>query len=126
MRLGIAAVLVLADPEIKGIAGHERLDPPPTRRAPIVERQVAIDHVRDEIRAPHGEPAHRIGLDIVLVLVEIVGAAEALAKFIRAVEHHVDVVDEIEQIGSRRAAQQQRRRRAGIDNAMPGVHGNGE
>ena len=80
MRLGIAAVLVLADPEIEAIAGHERLDPAVAGRAAVVERQVAIDDVGDEIGAPHGEPAHRIGLDVVLRLEEILGAAETVAE----------------------------------------------
>src|SRR3984957_2558693 len=84
--LRVVAVLVLADPQIERIAGHERLDPTPARRAAIVERQVAIDDVGDEIRPPHGKPAHRIGLDIVLVFVEIVRAGEAVAELIGAVE----------------------------------------
>src|ERR1700730_3825778 len=80
MGLGISPVLVLANPEIEGIAGHEGLHAPPPRRAPVVERQIAIHHVRNEIRASHGKPAHRIGLDVVLVFVEIVRTAETLAK----------------------------------------------
>ena len=88
MRLRIMAVLVLADPQIESIAGHERLDAAQAGRAAIVERQIAIDDVGNEIGAPHGEPAHRIGLDIVLVFVEIVGAGEAVAELIRAIEDH--------------------------------------
>src|SRR5262245_45916696 len=60
VRLGIAADLVLADPEIERVAGHERLDPAPADRAAVVERQVAIDDIRHEVGAPHGEAAHRI------------------------------------------------------------------
>ena len=79
VRLGIAAVLVLADPEIERVAGHERLAAASPASAGV-ERQVAIDDIGNEIGAPHGEPAHRIGLDVVLVFVEIVGAAEAVAE----------------------------------------------
>src|SRR3974377_2246481 len=46
MRLGVAAVLVLANPEIERIAGHERLDAAPTRRAAVVQRQIAVDDIR--------------------------------------------------------------------------------
>ena len=123
MRLGIMAVLVLADPQIKGVAGHERLDAAPARRTAVVERQVAIDDIGNEIGAPHGEPAHRIGLDVVLVLVEIVGARETVAELIRAIEDHLGVVDEVHQIRCRGAGQQQSRRRAGIDDAVHGVDG---
>src|SRR5262245_13434760 len=126
MRLGIAAVLVLADPEIERVAGHERLDPAPAGRAPVVERQVAIDDVRDEIRAPHGEPTYRVGLNVVLVLVEIVRAAETLPELVRAIEHHLDIVDQVEEVGRGGAGKQQRRRGTGIDDAMPGVDRNRE
>src|SRR6185369_13884986 len=37
VRLGVAAVLVLADPEIKTVAGHVRLDAAITGRAAVVE-----------------------------------------------------------------------------------------
>ena len=110
MGLGVAAVLVLADPEIKGIAGHERLDPAVAGRAAVVERQVAIDDVGNEVGAPHGEAAHRIGLDVVLVFVEIVGAAETVAELIGAVEDRAEIVDEVDQVRRRGAAEQQRRR----------------
>ncbi len=74
MRLGIAAVLVLADPEIERVAGHERLDAAPSDRATIIERQVAVDDIRHEIGAPHREPADRVRLDVVIRLEEVVGA----------------------------------------------------
>src|SRR5208282_562551 len=99
MRLGIMAVLVLADPQIEGVAGHERLDAAPAGRAAVVERQIAIDDVGNEIGAPHGEPAHRIGLDVVFVFVEIVGAGEAVAELVWAVEDRIGAVDEVHQIG---------------------------
>src|SRR3954469_11159107 len=38
MRLGVAPHLVLADPEIELVVGHEGLDAAPTGRAPVVER----------------------------------------------------------------------------------------
>src|SRR5262245_60765991 len=65
VRLGIAAGLVLADPQIEAVAGHERLDPAVAGRAAVVERQVGVDDVGNEIGAPHGEPADRIRLDII-------------------------------------------------------------
>ena len=122
VRLGIAAVLVLADPEIERVAGHERLDAAEAGRAAVVERQVAVDDVGNEIRAPHGEPAHRIRLDVVLVAVEVVGADEAVAELERAVEDRVGVVDEVHQVRRGRAGEQQRRSRARIDDAVPGIH----
>ena len=79
MRLGIAAGLVLADPEIEAVAGHERLDAAVAGRAAVIERQLAVDDVGHEVGAAHGEPAHRIGLDVVLGLEEVVGAGEAVA-----------------------------------------------
>src|SRR4051812_47089634 len=53
MRMGfrVAAILVLADPEIERVAGHEGLDAPPAGRAAVVERQIAVDDVGDEVRA---------------------------------------------------------------------------
>ena len=122
VRLGIAAVLVLPDPQIEHVAGHERLDTAEAGRAAVVERQVAVDDVGNEIGAAHGEPAHRVGLDVVLVLVEVVGAAEAIAELERAVEDRVGVVDQVHQVGRGGAGEQQRRARARIDDAMPGIH----
>ena len=134
MRLGIAADLVLADPEIERIAGHERLDAPPSDRAAVVERQVAIDDVRHEVGAAHREPAHRIGLDVVLVLVEVVGAREPVLELVGRVEDEVGVVDEVHQVRRRRAGDQHRGRRAcidepvqaftGIENSEPFCHSN--
>ena len=110
VRLGVAAVLVLADPEIERVAGHERLDAAEARRAAVVERQVAVDDVGHEVGAPHREAAHRIGLDVVLVLVEVVGAGEAVAELVRAVEDRADVVDQVHQVRRGGAGEQQRRR----------------
>ncbi len=126
MGFGIAAVLVLADPQIERVAGHERLDAAPARRAAVVERQIAVDDVGHEIGAPHGEPAHRVRLDVVLVLVEIVGATEAVAEHVRAIEDRADVVDEIHQVRRRGAAEQQRRARACVDDPVPCIHRNRE
>ena len=121
MRLGITAVLMLRDPQIEGVAGHERLDPAVAGRAAVIERQVAIDDVGNEIGPAHGEATHRIGLDVVLVFVEVVGAAEAVAELIGAVEDHFGVVEQIQQIRRGGAAEQQRRRRGRIDDAVPGI-----
>src|SRR5438552_12550679 len=126
VRLGVTAVLVLPDPEVKGVARHERLDSPPARRAAVDERQVAIDDIGDEIRAPHRESAHRIGFDVILVLIEVVGAAEAVAELVWAVEHQLDIVDQVDQVGRRGSAEKQRRRRARVDDPMPGVDRNRE
>ena len=117
---------MLADPQIERVAGHERLDAAPSDRAAIVERQVAIDDVRHEVGAPHGEASHRIGLDVVLVLVEVVGAREAVLELVGRVEDEVGVVDEVQEIRRRGAAQEQRRRRARVDDAVPGVDRNRE
>src|SRR5215203_6665052 len=43
VSLGIAAVLVLGDPEVERVAGHERLHPAIAGRAAVIQRQVAID-----------------------------------------------------------------------------------
>jgi hypothetical protein len=124
VRFGIVAVLVLTDPEIKCIAGHERFDTAPAGRATIIERQIAIDNVGNEIGPPHRQTAHRIRLDIVLVFVEIVGAGKAVAELIRTVENRVDAIDQIHQIGRGRAGKEQGRRRAGIDDAVHRIHRN--
>ena len=121
VRLGIAADLVLADPQIEGVAGHERLDAAPADRAAVVERQVAIDDVGHEIGAPHGEAAHRIGLDVVLVLVEVVGAREPVLELVGRVEDEIGVVDEVHQVRRRRAGDQHGGRGTGIDDAVHGV-----
>src|SRR5262249_6902147 len=80
VRFGIVPVLVLTDPKIKCIAGHERLDATPARRAAVIERQIAIDDVGDEIGPPHRQAAHRVWLDVVLVSVKILGARKPVAE----------------------------------------------
>src|SRR5262249_51092564 len=96
--LGVAAVLMLADPEVESIARHKRLDAAESGRAAVVERQIAIDDIRNEVGSPHGEAAHRVRLDVVLVLVEIVCPAEAIAELVRAVEDRPYVVDEVHKV----------------------------
>src|SRR5262249_58742608 len=59
VRLGIAAGLVLAYPEIEAIAGHERLDPAVAGRAAVIERKLGGGAVRGEGVAPHSEPPER-------------------------------------------------------------------
>ena len=68
--------LVLADPQIKAVAGHERLDPAVAGRAAVVE----IDDVGNEIGAPDGEPADRVRLDIIAGLEIVLRPGEALAE----------------------------------------------
>jgi hypothetical protein len=126
MRLGVAAVLVLGDPEIERVAGHKRLDAAVAGGAAIIERQVAIDDVRDEVGASHGETAHGVGLDVVLVFVEVVGAAEAVAELVGAVEDRTDIVDEVHQVRRRGAGEQQCRARARIHDPVHGVDGDRE
>src|SRR5437899_12511125 len=62
MSLRVAAVLVLADPEIEAVVGHERLDAPPSRGASVVQGKIAIHDSGDKDRAPHREAAHGNGL----------------------------------------------------------------
>ena len=126
MRLGIAARFVLADPEIEGVAGHEGFDAAKAGRAAIVERQIAIDRIGHEIGAPHGKPAHRIGLDVVIVFVIIVGAGEAVAELHRAIEDRIHRLQRVHHDGRGGAGQEQRRRGPRIDDAVHGVHRNRE
>ena len=72
--------LVLADPQIKAVAGHERLDPAVAGRAAVVEGQVGVDDVGNEIGAPDGEPADRVRLDIIAGLEIVLRPGEALAE----------------------------------------------
>ena len=78
--LRIAAGLVLTDEQIEAVAAHVRLDAPIAGRAPIVERQVAIDHVGNEIGPAHGPAHHRIGGDVVAGLEVIVLTIETIAE----------------------------------------------
>ena len=80
MRLGIAAVLVLRDPEVKLVICHERFNAPIADRAAVIERKIAVYDIWDEVGPPHGEATHRVGLDIVLRLEKIIRAAEAIAE----------------------------------------------
>src|SRR5215471_6756322 len=105
VRLGIAAVLMLGDPEVEGVARHEGLDTAITGRAAVIEGQIAVDDIRNEVGPPHGEPAHRVRLDVVAVFVEIVGTAEAVAKYIGAVEDRPHIIDEVDEVRRRGAAQ---------------------
>ena len=96
MSLGIAPGLVLADPQIEAVAGHERLDPAVAGRAAVVEGQIAVDRVGDQVGAAHREAAHWVELDVVLGLVEVVRPAEAVAEHERVVEHRLDVVEHVD------------------------------
>src|SRR5262249_58879809 len=60
VRLGIAAGLVLAYPEIEAIAGHERLDPAVAGRAAGIERELGVDDVGEEGGPPPCGPPGRV------------------------------------------------------------------
>ena len=126
MRLGVTALLVLADPEVKAVVGHEGLDPTPAHRAAVVQRKVAMHHVRDEVGAAHGQAAHWVGLDLVTRFEEIIRPVEAVAKNEGVVEHCLGVVEHVHHIGRGVARHQQRAAGGGVDDAKPGVHGDGE
>ena len=126
VRLRIPAVFVLPDPEIEAVIGHERLDAAPAERAAIIERQIAVDDIGNKIGPAHRQTAHRIGLDVILGLVEIAAAAEAIAEHVRVVEHRIDVLQHVEHIGCGGPGQQQRSARGGVHQPVPGVDGDRE
>ena len=103
------------------MAGHEGLDPPITGRAPVVERQIRVDDIGDEVGAPHGEPANRVGLDIVARLEKVLGPGEPFAESVGTIEDDISVVDHVHDIGRRGSAQQQRRRARCVDYAVMGI-----
>ena len=121
VRLGVAAGLVLSDPDIEAVAGHLRLDPAVTGRAAIVERQVAIDDVGDDIGAAHCEPAHRIRLDILPRFEIILGAGIAVAEIIGTIENEMGIVIKVHDVRRRGAAQKQRRRARRVDEPVVGI-----
>ena len=121
MRLGIATRLVLTDPLVEAVAGHVRLNAAIARRAAVIERQFAIDNVRDEVGLAHRKSAHRIGRQIVLILEIVSRAGIAVGEIIRAVEDEMRVVQQVHHVRRRRAAQDDRRRVCRIHEAMVGV-----
>src|SRR5262249_3924103 len=128
VRLGIAAGLVLADPQIEAVGGHERLDPAVAGRAAGVgraggggEREGGVDEVGNEIGAPHREPADRIRLDIVAGFEKILRPGEALAERIGTVEDEIGVVDHVHDVRRRGPAQEQRGRARRIHEPVVGV-----
>src|SRR5262249_58706018 len=82
VRLGIAAVLMLGDPEVEGVARHEGLDTAITGRAAVIGGQIGVDDIRDEFCPPHGEPAHRARLGGVAGFLEICRPADACTQYI--------------------------------------------
>jgi len=72
VRLGIAAGLVLADPDIETVVGHLRFDSAIAGRTAVIERQLGVDDVRNEIRAPHRKPAFEAALQGINRLKKIV------------------------------------------------------
>ena len=91
------------------LLAHVRLDPPITGRAAIVQRQLTIDHVGNVVGALHGQTTHWIRLYVVLLQEVIVLARIALCKVERTIENEFPVVDEIDDVGGTRPAQQQGR-----------------
>ena len=126
VRLRVAPGLVMADPEIEAVARHRRLHAAVAGRAPVIQRQFRVDDVGDEIRAPHGEAAHRIGLEIVVGLEVVRSAREPLGEFVRAVEDELAAVEQVHHVGRRGAADDERARRRRIDDAVIAVERNGE
>ena len=106
VRLRIAADFVLADPEVERIIRHVRLDAPIAGRAPVVERQLAVDRIGDEVRAAHREPAHGVGLDVGFLFVEILIRREAFAEYERVIENRSGVLERIDNDGPGRAGLQ--------------------
>ena len=71
-----------------------------------------------EVRAPHRQPAHRIGQHILVRLEVVVAAGVAVREVERAIEDELHVVDEVHLVGRRRAAIDQCWRARRIDQAM--------
>ncbi len=92
---------MLADPAVELLARHVRLDPAVTRRAAVVQRQFARDHVRNDIRLSHSEPAHRIGSDLFFVFIILLARIESILEMIRAIENEIFVVELVHDVGRR-------------------------
>jgi hypothetical protein len=73
-------------------------------RAAVVERQLGVDDIGHEVGAPHGKPADRIGLDVVVRLEEIIRARKSLAEAMRAIEDELRIVEQVHHVRRRRAA----------------------
>ena len=126
MRTRIATVFVLANPEVKTVVGHERLDAAIAGRAPVVQRQLAFHDVRNEVGFAHGQAAHGIGFHLITGLVKIVGAIETIAKHKGVVEHRLGALKHVEHVGGCGASQEQGAAGRGIHDAVPRIDGNGE
>jgi len=110
VRLGVAAVLVLADEEVEAAGGHVRLDAP-VERALVVERQVAVHHVGDEVRDLH-RPAAVLVHEQLVVDREVVAAPRvALAEDVGVVEDERLLAVEVEQPAARSCRRAARRAR---------------
>ena len=121
VRLGIAAGLVLADEAVEHVVGHLRLDPRVAGRAAVIEIEVGIHDVGNEVRLAQGQPAQRIGHDVVLGLEEVLTAVEARRERVRAIEDPVAVAEDVHDIRRGRGDQDQRRARRRVDDAVIGV-----
>ena len=110
VALGVFSGLVLAEPEIELVAGHEGLDPlrqPGERRLSSGRSQLMTSGTR--FVRPHREPADRVGLKVFLVLVEVVGAREPRGHRVGAVVEKLVVADEVEKVRVGRAPDQEGR-----------------
>jgi len=98
MTLPHRSVSLRKAPRNSSAAANEGVTPdraPVPRRAAVVERQITIHDMGNEIGAPHRKAAHRIRLNVVRCLVEVVSAAEAVAKFLWAVKNRIHVVEQV-------------------------------
>src|SRR5215218_11462163 len=103
VRLRVAPGLVLADEAVEHVVGHAWLNPQVAGRAPVIEIKLPVHDVRNEVRLAHGEPAQRIGLDLVLRLEEVCAAVEALREGNRTIEYPVRLAEDIHHVRRRRA-----------------------
>ena len=90
--LGIAAVLMLADPIVERILGHEWFYAPIAWRASVIEWQFAVDRVGKKVGAAHGKSAHRVRFYLVVLFIEIVSTAEPVMENIGVVKDCIYVL----------------------------------
>ena len=93
VRLGIFAGLMLTDPKVEFVSGHEWFNTPPARRTPVIKRQITIHHIRHQICAAHSKTANRIWLDIIIRLVKIGCGRESVGKLVRAIENKITIAN---------------------------------
>ena len=79
------------------------------RRAAVVERQFAIDDVRQQVGAPLREAADRVGHDLLVRLEVAIAFVVAPLEDMGVVEDQFFVVEKVHNIGRGRSGQQKRR-----------------